>query len=136
MGTLVFEGCLWKRLATASGQAFDRPRVPCAGGPATRALPHRDMTVTPAPDKRSASQATAVDARLIRAVGMWGLAANIVNVTIGGGIFRLPGGVYQALGSASPLAYIVCAIVIALIVVCFAEAGSRVSLTGGLYAYV
>src|SRR4051812_46688141 len=94
------------------------------------------MTVTPDLDERSASQATSADARLIRAVGTVGLAANIVNVTIGGGIFRLPGGVYQALGSASPLAYAVCAIVIALIVVCFAEAGSRVSLTGGLYAYV
>src|SRR4051812_35545473 len=94
------------------------------------------MTVTPDLDERSASQATSADARLIRAVGTVGLAANIVNVTIGGGIFRLPGGVYQALGSASPLAYVVCAIVIALIVVCFAEAGSRVSLTGGLYAYV
>ncbi len=94
------------------------------------------MTATPDPDKRSASQASAADSRLIRAVGTWALAANIVNVTIGGGIFRLPGGVYQTLGPASPFAYIVCAVVIALIVVCFAEAGSRVSLTGGLYAYV
>jgi basic amino acid/polyamine antiporter, APA family len=82
------------------------------------------------------SQATASDSRLIRAVGTWALAASIVNVTIGGGIFRLPSGVYKSLGQASPIAYIVCAALMGLIVVCFAEAGSRVSLTGGLYAYV
>lgn len=85
---------------------------------------------------RQASQASTSDSRLIRAVGMWALAASIINVTIGGGIFRLPAGVYATLGQASPLAYVVCAVLMGLIVVCFAEAGSRVSLTGGLYAYV
>ena len=78
----------------------------------------------------------AADSRLIRAVGTWALAASIVNVTIGGGIFRLPAGVYAALGQSSPIAYLVCAAVIGLIVVCFAEAGSRVAQTGGLYAYI
>lgn len=81
------------------------------------------------------SQPTA-DGRLIRAVGTWALAASIVNVTIGGGIFRLPAGAYATLGQAAPLAYLVCAVLMGLIVVCFAEAGSRVALTGGLYAYV
>lgn len=91
------------------------------------------MTESSAGEKTSP---TTADARLIRAVGTWALAASIVNVTIGGGIFRLPAGVYATLGQASPLAYVVCAIVMGLIVVCFAEAGSRVSQTGGLYAYV
>ena len=76
------------------------------------------------------------ESKLLRVVGLWGLTASIVNITIGGGIFRLPAGVYARLGTASPLAYVVCAIVMGLIVTCFAEAGSRVSLTGGLYAYV
>src|SRR5205814_8485510 len=76
------------------------------------------------------------EASLIRAVGVWGLAASIVNVTVGAGIFRLPAGVAAALGSAAPLAYLVCAVAMGLIVLCFAEAGSRVSLTGGPYAYV
>ena len=84
----------------------------------------------------SAPSPSTSESRLIRAVGMWALAASIVNVTIGGGIFRLPGGVYQTLGQASPLAYVVCAAVIGLIVICFAEAGSRVAQTGGLYAYI
>lgn len=69
-------------------------------------------------------------------MGTWGLAAGIVNVTIGGGIFRLPAAAAGALGPAAPIAYVVCAAAMALIVMCFAEAGSRVSLTGGLYAYV
>jgi len=73
---------------------------------------------------------------LVRALGTWGLAASIVNVTVGGGIFRLPASAAAALGPAAPIAYVVCAIAMGLIVLCFAEAGSRVSLTGGLYAYV
>ena len=77
-----------------------------------------------------------VDGRLVRAIGVWGLAAGIVNVTIGGGIFRLPSGVAATLGAAAPLAYLVCAASMGLIVLCFAEAGSRVSMTGGPYAYV
>lgn len=81
-------------------------------------------------------QTSAADARLVRVLGVWGLAANIVNVTIGGGIFRLPAGVAAQLGGAAPLAYLVCALAMGLIVLCFAEAGSRVALTGGPYAYV
>jgi basic amino acid/polyamine antiporter, APA family len=76
------------------------------------------------------------DGSLVRAFGTWALAASIVNLTIGGGIFRLPASAAGALGSAAPVAYLVCAVAMGLIVLCFAEAGSRVSLTGGLYAYV
>jgi len=78
----------------------------------------------------------APESRLLRVVGTWGLAAGIVNITIGGGIFRLPSGVYALLGGASLIAYVICALVMGLVVTCFAEAGSRVSLTGGLYAYI
>jgi amino acid transporter len=73
---------------------------------------------------------------LVRTLGVWGLAASIVNITIGGGIFRLPASVAGVIGTAAPLAYLVCAVAMGLIVLCFAEAGSRVSLTGGLYAYI
>ena len=80
--------------------------------------------------------ATVSESSLVRALGTWGLAASIVNVTIGGGIFRLPAGVAQQLGAAAPIAYVVCAVAMGLIVLCFAEAGSRVAMTGGPYAYV
>jgi APA family basic amino acid/polyamine antiporter len=73
---------------------------------------------------------------LQRSLGVRSLAASIVNVTIGGGIFRLPAVVALGLAAAAPLAYLVCAVAFGLIVLCFAEAGSRVSLTGGPYVYV
>lgn len=76
------------------------------------------------------------DAGLLRAVGPLGLAAAIANVTIGGGIFRLPSVVAESLGPAAPVAYVVCASVMAMIAMSIAEAGSRVSATGGPYAYV
>jgi basic amino acid/polyamine antiporter, APA family len=79
---------------------------------------------------------TSSERSLVRAIGTWALAAGVINVTVGGGIFRLPADVAAALGPAAPLAYVVCAIAMGLIVLCFAEAGSRVSLTGGPYAYV
>ena len=73
---------------------------------------------------------------LTRAIGTLGLTAGIINITIGGGIFRLPADVAGRLGAAAPIAYIVCAVAMGLIVVCIAEAGKRVTLTGGPYAYV
>jgi basic amino acid/polyamine antiporter, APA family len=76
------------------------------------------------------------DDSLVRVMGTFGLAAAIVNITIGGGIFRLPASVAGSLGAAAPIAYLVCAVAMGLIVLCIADAGSRVSLTGGPYAYV
>ena len=76
------------------------------------------------------------DQGFVRALGVRQVTASIINTTIGGGIFVLPAVAAATLGRAAPLAYIVCAVLMALIVCCFAAAGSRVSLTGGLYAYV
>jgi len=89
-------------------------------------------------DAAPAAGAASREAGLVRALGVLGLAASVVNVTIGGGIFRLPSSpdVAGRLGAAAPLAYLLCALAMGLIVLCFAEAGSRVSLTGGPYAYV
>jgi amino acid transporter len=76
------------------------------------------------------------ESSLVRSIGTFTLAASIVNVTIGGGIFRLPADMAAQLGATAPLAYLLCALAMGLIVMCMAEAGSRVSLTGGPYAYV
>src|ERR1700682_4860791 len=76
------------------------------------------------------------DEKLIRAMGVPTLTASIVNATVGAGIFVLPAAVAAGLGPAAPIAFIICAVAMALIVTSFAIAGSRVSLTGGLYAYV
>ena len=82
------------------------------------------------------SETPAGEVGLIRAIGVRQLTAIIVNVTIGAGIFVLPAVVAADLGPAAALAYLACAALMTLVVWCFAAAGSRVSLTGGLYAYV
>src|SRR5256885_3350521 len=84
----------------------------------------------------SLEQAERVDHQLVRGIGISALTANIVSSTIGAGIFVIPATVAKGLGSAAPLAFVCCAIAMVLFVTCFAMAGSRVSLTGGLYAYV
>jgi basic amino acid/polyamine antiporter, APA family len=76
------------------------------------------------------------EAALVRAIGVRALAASVVNSTIGAGIFVLPAVVATSIGTAAPFAYAACALAMALIVTCFAISGSRVSLTGGIYAYV
>ncbi|HSE98123.1 MAG TPA: APC family permease [Blastocatellia bacterium] len=73
--------------------------------------------------------------RLVRAVGLFGLTSISLNGVIGSGIFVLPATVAALLGPASPTAYLIAALVTALIVVCFAEAGSMFERTGGPYLY-
>jgi len=68
-------------------------------------------------------------------MGVRQLAASSFNMTVGSGIFVLPATIALALGPAAPIAYLMCAPAMALVVLCFAEAGSRVSRTGGGYAY-
>jgi amino acid transporter len=73
---------------------------------------------------------------LPRRIGTLALAANAVNLTIGSGIFVLPAVVAGELGAAAVLAYGVCAVLVTLILLCFAEVGSKVTSSGGAYAYV
>ncbi|NMH86491.1 APC family permease [Flavivirga algicola] len=71
-----------------------------------------------------------------RTVGVLGLSANIVNIIIGAGIFALPAVIASKMGASSIIAYIFCGILIALVMLCFAEAGSKVTNTGGPYTYI
>ena len=99
--------------------------------------PEMGCTLTPMSSNRESGTPPAPGERgLVRALGVAGLAAGIVNITIGGGIFRLPAEVSKTLGAAAPLGYLICAFAFGIIVLCIADAGSRVSLTGGPYAYV
>ena len=70
-----------------------------------------------------------------RVVGVSGVAFTAFNCIVGVGIFSLPGLVAGVLGPAAIIAYFVCAMLIGLVGLCFAEAGSRVTASGGLYAY-
>jgi APA family basic amino acid/polyamine antiporter len=73
--------------------------------------------------------------RLVRAVGLAGLVAIAVNGVVGSGIFVLPSAVAAIAGRASPAAYLLAAVLMALVVACFAEAGSLFDETGGPYIY-
>lgn len=73
---------------------------------------------------------------LKRSVGTLGLSANIINIIIGSGIFALPAIVAGYMGSASIVAYIFCGFLMAMVMLCFAEAGSKVTNTGGPYTYI
>ena len=75
------------------------------------------------------------DARLVRALGLRGMTFNTVNLVVGASIFVLPATVAGVLGPAAVVAYVVCAIAMAFVALCFAEAGSRTSSTGGAYIY-
>ena len=73
--------------------------------------------------------------KLIRGIGRWDLTAVVINCIIGAGIFGLPSKVYALLGSYSIVACVACAIIVAVIVLCYAEVASRFDATGGPYLY-
>ena len=76
------------------------------------------------------------EAALIRAVGTFALTAAVINVIVGGGIFRMPASLSTQVGAAAPLALVAGAIAIIPIALCFAAVGSRVLATGGPYTYL
>jgi amino acid transporter len=76
------------------------------------------------------------DDHLVRGIGVATLAANAVNLTVGAGIFVLPGTVAALMGPAALMAYGVCAVAIGLVLLCLAECGTRVTRSGGPAAYV
>jgi amino acid transporter len=75
------------------------------------------------------------EADLVRGIRRWDLVAITINGIIGAGIFGLPSKVYSLIGSYSLIAFVVCALVVALIILCFAEVSSRFDETGGPYLY-
>jgi amino acid transporter len=73
---------------------------------------------------------------LKREVGVLGLSANLVNTVIGAGIFVLPAIVASILGAASIFAYLFCGVLVSLVMLCFAEVGSKITTSGGVYTYI
>lgn len=75
------------------------------------------------------------EAALVRALGPFALGASILNIIVGAGIFVLPALLFTRMGSAAPLAFVVGALAIIPIALCFAAVGSRAAATGGPYTY-
>jgi amino acid transporter len=75
------------------------------------------------------------EADLVRGIRRWDLVAITINGIIGAGIFGLPSKVYALISTYSLIAFVACALVVALIILCFAEVSSRFDETGGPYLY-
>lgn len=73
--------------------------------------------------------------KLVRGIGRWDLTAIAINTIIGTGIFILPARAAGLIGDFSLVAIIACAVIIGLVVLCFAEVSSRFDTTGGMYLY-
>ncbi len=76
------------------------------------------------------------ESALVRAVGGVSLAAAIINIIVGSGIFLLPALLFTRMGSSAPIAFLAGALAIVPIALCFAAIGSRAATTGGPYTYV
>lgn len=72
---------------------------------------------------------------LVRGISRWDLTAIAINTVIGAGIFGLPSKVAALIGTYSIFAFIICALIIGFIVLCYAEVSSRFQTTGGMYLY-
>lgn len=73
---------------------------------------------------------------LKRAIGVRSLALAILNITVGSGIFVIPAIIAEGLGATAIIAYFVCGLLIFFIALCFADAGSKTSVSGGPYTYI
>ncbi|HEX7294482.1 MAG TPA: amino acid permease [Pyrinomonadaceae bacterium] len=78
---------------------------------------------------------TSSEEGLIRGIRRWDLVAVTINAIIGAGVFGLPSRTYALIGTYSIIAFFACALIVALIILCFAEVGSRFDATGGPYLY-
>ena len=73
---------------------------------------------------------------LKRGIGKWTLVLMIINSIIGAGIFGLPSKIFGLTGVYSIAAFLVCAAIVLVFILCFAEVGSRFNATGGPYLYI
>lgn len=70
-----------------------------------------------------------------RRLGLLDVLCIGVNATVGSGVFSLPDDMQRQMGGWSPLAYLLCAILLLPVALCFAELSGRFDETGGPYVY-
>tara|TARA_R110000868_G_scaffold1211_2_gene9290 strand:- start:5231 stop:6532 length:1302 start_codon:yes stop_codon:yes gene_type:complete len=83
----------------------------------------------------STQDSTSQQEKLPRKLGVWGLWLLVVNGLIGAGIFGLPSGASALAGEYSVWVYVLCALLILPVILCFAELGSYFRGTGGPVRY-
>jgi len=69
-------------------------------------------------------------------MGPWALGAGAVSMIVGGGIYAAPAALAAGVGSYAPLVFLGCGIGVGAVAICFAEGGSRVPTSGGIYGLV
>lgn len=72
---------------------------------------------------------------LDRSISKWAMVLLVINGVIGSGIFGLPSKTFKEIGVYSIVAFLVCAVAVFVIILCFAEVSSRFEKTGGPYLY-
>jgi amino acid transporter len=70
-----------------------------------------------------------------RRLGLFDVLCIGVNATVGSGVFLLPGEMQRAMGGYSPLAYLLCAVLLLPVALSFAELSGRFDESGGAYVY-
>jgi len=76
------------------------------------------------------------DSGLVRALGPWAFAASIVSMIVGAGIFAVPAALAACIGPYAPLTFLACGFAVGAVAICFAEGGSRVPTSGGIYGVI
>ena len=70
-----------------------------------------------------------------RSLSLFDIVCIGLNAIVGSGIFALPDDLYREMGVFSPFAFVLCAIGLLPVALCYAEAASSVDRTGGPYLY-
>jgi len=78
------------------------------------------------------SEAPAVPRRRLGLFDIWCIG---VNATVGSGVFALPDDIHRSMGGYSPLAYLLCTLLLLPVALCFVELSGRFDRTGGAYVY-
>ena len=71
----------------------------------------------------------------VRRLGLLDVLAIGVNAIVGSGVFSMPDDMHRAMGGWSPLAFLLCAVLLLPVALSFAELASTSSETGGPYLY-
>ena len=70
-----------------------------------------------------------------RSLSLFDVVCIGLNAIVGSGIFMLPDDLAREMGALSPLAFVLCAVGLLPVALCYAEAASAVERTGGPYVY-